>query len=290
MCLKNWHSINIILFLSRKLERHYYKVCQTPVHSTGALQLPRKHCTVSIQLEGQFIPQMVLHSLLIGTHFFSGAPEYEPARKVRVVSSTKIRGQLQSEQQHSEEEATFESLQAQPQPDENLPSTSRAQQFHPGSGINDPLSTIKQTLYPQYDVYNVDINNPLYDTKAHVAQCPPKNMCYCGRGCNSQKELAAHIDKRHADGIYQCLVCEYQSDNPRHVWKHYRTQHRHVHTLVCKVKCCKDCKNNKAYGNDEQHTVWAQMATAHKIPNPMSCPKYKKLMDSLLKKDRVSIS
>ena len=41
--------------------------------------------------------------------FFSGAPEYEPPRKVRVVSSTKTRGQLQSKQQHSEEEATFES-------------------------------------------------------------------------------------------------------------------------------------------------------------------------------------
>ena len=172
---------------------------------------------MSIQLEGQFIPQMVLHFLLIGAHFFSGVPEYEPARKVRVVSSTKTRCQLQSEQQHSEEEATFESPQAHPQPDENLPSTSRTKQFQPGSGINDPLSPIKQTLYPQYDVYNVDINNPLYDTKAHVAQCPPKNTCYCGRSCNSQKELAAHINRRHADWIYQCLVCEYQADNPRHV-------------------------------------------------------------------------
>ena len=44
--------------------------------------------------------------------FFSGAPEYEPPSKVRVVSSNKTRGQLQSEQQHSEEEATFESPQA----------------------------------------------------------------------------------------------------------------------------------------------------------------------------------
>ena len=82
---------------------------------------------------------------------------------------------------------------------------------------------------PHYDVYIVDINNPLYDTKAHVAQCPPHN-----------KELAAHIDRRHADGIYQCLVCEYQSDNPRHVSKHYRTQHLYVHTHVFKVKGCKD--------------------------------------------------
>ena len=49
-----------------------------------------------------------------GSSFFSGAPEYEPPTKVRVVSSTKTRGQLQSEQQHSVEEATFESPQAQP--------------------------------------------------------------------------------------------------------------------------------------------------------------------------------
>ena len=83
-------------------------------HSTGALQLPRKHCTMSIQFEGQFSSQMVLHFLLIGIQFFSSSPEYEPARKVKVVSSTKTRGQIQSEQKHSEEEATFESPQAQP--------------------------------------------------------------------------------------------------------------------------------------------------------------------------------
>ena len=46
---------------------------------------------------------------------------------------------------------------------------------------------------------------------------------------------------------------------------------------VCKVKGGKDGKNKKPYGNDEQHTVWVHMATAHKIPNPMSCPKCKKI-------------
>ena len=109
-----------------------------------------------------------------------------------------------------------------------------------------------------------------------MAQCPPKNTCYCGRGCNSQNELDAHIDRRHADGDYECVVCQYHSDNPRHVWKHYRTQHLCIHTPVCKVKGCKDGKNKKPYDNDEQHTVWAHMAAAHKIPNPMSCPKCKK--------------
>ena len=83
-------------------------------------------------------------SFLVNRNSFCLVPQnYEPARKVRIVSSTKTRGQLQSEQQHLEEEATFESPQAQPQPDENLPSTSRAQQFQPASGINDPLSPIK---------------------------------------------------------------------------------------------------------------------------------------------------
>ena len=61
------------------------------------------------------------------------------------------------------------------------------------------------------------------------------------------------------------------------MWKHYRTQHLYIHTHICKVKGCKDGKNNKPYGNDEQHTVWAHMATAHKVPNPMSCPKCKKV-------------
>ena len=147
-----------------------------------------------------------------------------------------------------------------------------------GSGVNDPLSPIKQTLYPQFEVYNVDINNPLCDTKAHVAQCPPKNTCYCGRGC------AAHIDRRHADGDYECVVCEYHSDNPRHVWKHYRAQHLHIHIHVCKIKGCRDDKNNKLYGNDEQHTVWAHMPTAYKIQNPMSCPKCKNIDEFSSKK------
>ena len=103
---------------------------------------------------------------------FSGAPEYQPPSKVRIVSSTKTRAQIQTEKQHSDEEATFASPQAQTQPYETLPSTSKAQQFKPGSGDNDPLSPIKQNFDPQYDVYNVDINNPLYNTKANVSVCP----------------------------------------------------------------------------------------------------------------------
>ena len=85
------------------------------------------------------------------------------------------------------------------------------------------------------------------------------------------------------------VLCEYNSGNPRHVWKHYRTQHLYVHTHVCKVKGCKDGKNKKAYGSDEQHTVWTHMATAHKISNPMSCPKCKKIDGFSSKKDREHI-
>ena len=61
------------------------------------------------------------------------------------------------------------------------------------------------------------------------------------------------------------------------MWKHYRTQHLFIDTHICKVKGCKDDKNNKPYGNDEQHTVWAHMGTAHKVPNHMSCPKCEKM-------------
>ena len=63
--------------------------------------------------------------------------------------------------------------------------------------------------------------------------------------------------------------------NPRHVWKHYRTQHLYIHTHIFKAKGCKNGKHDKPYGNDEQHTVWAHMGIAHKVPNPMSCPKCK---------------
>ena len=91
-------------------------------------------------------------------------------------------------------------------------------------------------------------------------------------------------------GIYESVVCQYNSENHRHVWKHYRTQHLYIHTHICKVKGCKDGKNNKPYGNDEQHTVWAHMATAHKVPNPMSCPKCKNLKGFLQRKGRGTIS
>ena len=48
--------------------------------------------------------------------FFSSAPEYQPPSKVRIVSSTKTRAQIQTEKQHLDEEATFES----PRPKHNL--------------------------------------------------------------------------------------------------------------------------------------------------------------------------
>ena len=64
----------------------------------------------------------------------------------------------------------------------------------------------------------------------------------------TQTELKVHIDRRHTHGIYECVVCQYNSDNHRHVWKHYRTQHLYIHTHICKVKGCKD----GTYGNSTQ--------------------------------------
>ena len=80
----------------------------------------------------------------------------------------------EAEQQHSEEEAQFSS----PQP-KSVPSSSRPTRFAPGSGgPNDPYGLIVQDLYSQYDCYNVNILDPIYDTKAHVATCPPPtNTC-----------------------------------------------------------------------------------------------------------------
>ena len=195
-------------------------------------------------------------SFLVSSSFFSGAPEYQPPSKVRIVSSTKTRAQIQTEKQHSDEEATFESPQAQTQPYETLPSTSKAQQFKPGCGDNIPYLQSNKTCTPSMMCIMWKSTIPCITPRPmyHYAP-PPNNTCYCGRGCNSQTELKAHIDRRHADGIYECVVCQYNSDNHRHVWKHYRTQHLYIHTHICKVKGCKDGKNNKPYGNDKQHTV-----------------------------------
>ena len=73
------------------------------------------------------------------------------------------------------------------------------------------------------NIYNVNILDPIYDTKVHVATCPPNNTCYCGRVCSNAASLKAHQDRRHADGIYECISCDYASDNMRHTWKHQHT-------------------------------------------------------------------
>ena len=99
--------------------------------------------------------------------------------------------QAEAEQQCSEEEVNFSSPQAK-----SLPSAARPTKFAPGTGgPNDPYAPIVQDLYPQYDFYNVNILDPIYDTKAHVATCPPTNTCYCGRVCSNAASLKAHQDK-----------------------------------------------------------------------------------------------
>ena len=83
----------------------------SPFHRSITAAQETLYCINSI---GRVVHPSNGSSILVNSSFFSGALEYEPPTKVRVVSSTKTRGQLQSEQQHSEEEATFESPQAQP--------------------------------------------------------------------------------------------------------------------------------------------------------------------------------
>ena len=205
--------------------------------------------------------------------FFSGhVPEHGTPTKMRKVasSSTTTRAQAEAERQHSEEEANFTSPQAK-----EVPSTLSVTTFTPGSGgAHDKYSPIEQDLYPQYNSYNVNIFDPVYNTKAKVATCPPTNTCYCGRVCSNPASLKSHHDRRHSQGDYECISCDYSSSNMRHTWKHHRTQHLYIHTHMCKVKGCKSGKDGKSpYGNDEQHTVWAHMYNAHNIQSPVSCPK-----------------
>ena len=111
-------------------------------------------------------------------------------------SSTTTTAQADAERQHSGEETNFTS----PQPKE-VPSTPRLPTFTPGSGgVHDKYTPILQNLYPQYNCYNVNILDPVYNTKAKVATCPPTNTCYCGRVCSNPASLKSHHDRRHSQG------------------------------------------------------------------------------------------
>ena len=183
------------------------------------------------------------HAFLVQrASFFTGAPEHATPSKVRRVtpSATTTRAQAEAEQQHSEEDQ-FSS----PQPNSE-PSSSRPTRFAPGTGgPNDPYAPVVQDLYPQYDCYNVNILDPIYDTKAHVATCPPTNTCYCGRVCSNAASLRSHQERWHADGNYECISCDYSSDNMRHTWEHHHTQHLYIHTHMCKVSAVKGAKEEK---------------------------------------------
>ena len=184
------------------------------------------------------------HAFLVQrASFFTGVPEHPMPSKIRRVtaSATTTRAQAEAEQQHSEEEAQFSS----PHP-KSVCSSTRATKFAPGTGGPiDPYSPIVQDLYPQYDCYSVNILDPIYDTKAHVATFPPNNTCYCGRVCSNAGNIKSHQERRHAGGIYECISCDYQSDNMRHTWKHHRTQHLEIHTHMCKVNGCNGGKGEK---------------------------------------------
>ena len=114
------------------------------------------------------------HAFLVQrASFFTGVPEHTTPSKVRRItpSATTTRAQVEAEQQHSEEKAQFSSSQPK-----SVPSSSKPTRCAPGpGGPNDPYAPIVQDLYPQYDCYNVNILDPIYDTKAHVATCPPAN-------------------------------------------------------------------------------------------------------------------
>ena len=101
-----------------------------------------------------------------------------------------------------------------------------------GGGVHDKYAPIVQNLYPQYNCYNVNILDPVYNTKAKMATCPPTNTCYCGRVCSNPASLKSHHDRRHSQGDYECISCDYSSANFRHTWKHHWTQHLYIHTHV----------------------------------------------------------
>ena len=70
----------------------------------------------------------------------------------------------------------------------------------------------------------------------------------------------------------------------------YRTQHLYIHTHICKVEGCKYGKHNKPYGSDEQHTVWAHMGTADKVPNLCPVLNVRKWKGFLQRKGKGTIS
>ena len=52
-----------------------------------------------------------------------------------------------------------------------------------------------QDLYSQYDCYNVNILDPIYDTKAHVATCPPQLMPVIVAEYAAMQQVLSHIRK-----------------------------------------------------------------------------------------------
>ena len=126
--------------------------------------------------------------------FFSGhVPEHGTPTKIRKVasSSTTTRAQAEAERQHSEEESNFTSPQAK-----EVPSTPT---FIPGSGgVHDKYSPIKQDLYPQYSCYNVNILDPVYNTKAKLQLALLLIPGYCGqRFCTFGAKLQDMTDRQN---------------------------------------------------------------------------------------------
>ena len=66
------------------------------------------------------------------------------------------------------------------EPPEGPPESQTADLYRPS------FAPLQQSLYAN-DCFNVDIEDPKYNTFTHVLQCPPGKRCYCGLAFNSQE-------------------------------------------------------------------------------------------------------
>ena len=170
-----------------------------------------------------------------------------------------------------------------PTPAQDEPEQAEPPEGHPASATvalyRPSFAPLQQNMYA-YDCYNVDIQDPKYNTFSHVPQCPPDKGCYCGLKFNTQDELSVHISTVHKNKVYKCSDCGTKCKNNRATWKHFRSQHLYTHTHHCTIASCQLGKNNKPYGNDDQCLVWMHMQKHHSLKSPLGCPKCTKTFSS----------
>ena len=131
--------------------------------------------------------------------FLSGhVPEHGTPTKIRKVatSSTTTRAQAEAERQHS------------------LPAL-RQKKFHQLLKLQLSPQVVVESMANMHPLNRIYIHNmtvtmfnildPVYNTNAKVATCPPTNNCYCGRVCSNPASLKSHHDRRHSQGDYECI-------------------------------------------------------------------------------------